>query len=85
LLRHVLNASTDGDLDAVFAKLGQLRASGLVISAGGPFLVSGRTQLAALAVRHAMPVVGADREFVLAGGLISYGADLVDAYRLTGG
>jgi len=82
---RVLNASTDSDFDAVFAKLGQLRASGLVITAGDPFLVSRRTQLAALAARHAVPAVGADREFVMAGGLISYGADLADAYRLTGG
>jgi len=82
---HVLNASTDSDFDVVFAKLSQLQASGLVISAGDPFFVSRRGQLAALAARHAMPAVGTDREFVMAGGLISYGADLVDAYRLTGG
>ena len=82
---HVLNASTESDFEAVFAKIGLLRASGLVISAGDPFFVSRRGQLAALAARHAVPAVAADREFVTAGGLISYGADLVDAYHLTGG
>jgi putative ABC transport system substrate-binding protein len=82
---HVLNASTEGDLDAVFAKVGELRASGLVVSAGTAFFVSRSRQLAALAVQHAVPSVGANRTFVTAGGLISYGADIVEAYRLTGG
>jgi putative ABC transport system substrate-binding protein len=82
---HVLHASNEGDLDAVFAKIGQLQASGLVISAGTAFFVSRTGQLAALAARHAVPSVGANRTFVVAGGLISYGADIVDAYRLTGG
>jgi putative tryptophan/tyrosine transport system substrate-binding protein len=83
---HVLNASAESDFDAVFAKVSQLRASGLVIGAGGePFFVSRSGQLAALAARHAVPAVGANRAFVTAGGLASYGADLTDTYRLTGG
>jgi len=82
---HVLQASNEGDLDAVFAKIGQLQASGLVISAGTAFFVSRTGQLATLAARHAVPSVGANRTFVMAGGLVSYGADIVDAYRLTGG
>jgi putative ABC transport system substrate-binding protein len=82
---HVLNASTESDFDAVFAKISQLRASGLVTGGGDPFFVSRSGQLAALAARHAVPMVAAGREFVMAGGLISYGADLADAYRLTGG
>ena len=82
---HVLNASTESEFDAVFAKVGQLRASGLVISAGTAIFASRNGQLAALAARHAVPTVGANRAFVMAGGLTSYGADIVDAYRLAGG
>jgi putative ABC transport system substrate-binding protein len=82
---HVLNASSESDFDAVFAKLSQLRASGLVISAGTAFFVSRSGQLAALVARHALPSVGSNRAFAVAGGLMHYGADIVDAYRLTGG
>jgi putative ABC transport system substrate-binding protein len=82
---HVLNASVESDFDAVFAKIGQLRASGLVLSAGTALFAGRSGQLAALAARHAVPSVGANRAFTSAGGLISYGADIVDAYRLTGG
>jgi putative ABC transport system substrate-binding protein len=80
---HVLNASTERDFDEVFAKLIQLRAGGLVI---GPdtFFSSRSEQLAALALRHAVPTIYQTREFALAGGLLSYGADTADAYRLTG-
>ena len=80
---HVLNASTERDLDAAFAKLIQLRAGGLVISAGA-FFIGRQEQLAALAVRHAVPAVFESREFVAAGGLMSYGGNLTDSYRLTG-
>ena len=82
---HVLNASTESDFDAVFAKVSQLGARGLVISAGTAIFAGRSGQLAALAARYAVPSVGANRVFVTAGGLISYGADIVDAYRLTGG
>jgi putative ABC transport system substrate-binding protein len=81
---HVLNASTERDFDAVFAKIGQLRAGGLVISAGTAIFASQNGQLAALAARHSVPCIGVNRAFVMSGGLISYGADIVDAYRLTG-
>jgi putative ABC transport system substrate-binding protein len=80
---HVLNASTERDFDAVFAKLIQLRAGGLVIGAS-PFLVARQEQLAALAVRHAVPAVFEYREFVAAGGLMSYGGAINEAYRLAG-
>ena len=80
---HVLNASSEDDFDAVFAKLIQLRAGGLVIG-GGPFFASQRTQLAALTVRHAVPAISEFREFAAAGGLLSYGADIAEAYRLAG-
>jgi putative ABC transport system substrate-binding protein len=81
---HVLNASTEGDFDAVFAKVRQLGASGLVISAGTAIFAGRSGQLAELAARNGVPSVGANRAFTTAGGLISYGADIVDAYRLTG-
>jgi len=80
---HVLNASTERDFDAVFANLIQLRAGGLVIG-GSAFFVARSEQLAALAARHAVPAVFETREFIAAGGLMSYGGSLTDSYRLTG-
>jgi putative tryptophan/tyrosine transport system substrate-binding protein len=80
---HVLNASTETDFDGIFAQLIELRASGLVISADPLF--SGRSeQLGELTARRAVPAVYKGREFAAAGGLMSYGASLVDAYRLAG-
>ena len=80
---HVLNASTEGDFDAVFATLRQLRAGGLVI--GGDVFFTGRSeQLAALTLRHAMPSIYQPRAFVAAGGLMKYGAIATDAYRQAG-
>jgi putative ABC transport system substrate-binding protein len=80
---HVLNASTERDFDGAFAKVVQLRAGGLVI---GPesFFTSRSEQLAALSVRHAVPAIYHLRSFAAAGGLLSYGGDTTDAYRLTG-
>jgi ABC-type uncharacterized transport system substrate-binding protein len=80
---HVLNASTEHDFDGVFAKLGQLRAGGLVIG-GDPLFSSWSEQLAALALRHAVPTVYQSRDFAEAGGLLSYGTDFREAYRLAG-
>ena len=80
---HVLNADTESDFDGVFAKLVQLRAGGLVIGSD-PFFTSRSEKLAALAVRHAVPAVYAWREFAVAGGLLSYGAAITEAYRLAG-
>jgi len=79
----VLRASSESDFEGVFAKLHQSGAGGLVI-AGGPFFVSHREQLAAMALRHAVPVAFQHREFTAAGGLLSYGSDISDSYRLTG-
>ena len=78
---HVLKASTERDFDGVFANLIQLRAGGLVIG-GDPFFTGRQEQLAALAAGHAVPTVYENREFVAAGGLMSYGGNLPDAYRL---
>ena len=80
---HVLNASTEHDFDGVFAKLIQLRAGGLVIGPD-PFFSSRSKQLAALTVRHAVPTIYENREFAVAGGLLSYGASITDSYRLAG-
>jgi putative tryptophan/tyrosine transport system substrate-binding protein len=80
---HVLNASTERDFDSVFANLVKLRAGGLVINPDA-FFSARSEQLAALALRHAVPAVFENREFVAAGGLASYGGSLGDAYRLAG-
>ena len=80
---HVLTASSERDFDEVFAKLTQLRAGGLVI---GPdaFFSSRSEQLGALTVRHGVPTVYDKREFAVAGGLMYYGGDITDSYRLAG-
>jgi putative ABC transport system substrate-binding protein len=80
---HVLNASTERDFDAVFAKVIQLRAGGLVIGVDSLF-ASRSEQLAALALRHAVPTIYQDRDFAVAGGLLSYGTDFRETYRLAG-
>ena len=79
---HVLNAKTEHDFDAVFATLVQLRGA-LVVGAGAPFI--GRSeQLAALAVRHAVPAIFQGGDFAESGGLMSYGGSIADAHRLAG-
>jgi putative tryptophan/tyrosine transport system substrate-binding protein len=80
---HILHASTERDFDPVFATLAQLRASGLVIGTDA-FFVSRGAQLGALTARHAVPAIHAFREFAAAGGLLSYGSSITDAYRLVG-
>ena len=80
---HVVHASMESDLDTVFANLVQLRASGLIIGPGSFFAGRGK-QLGALSLRHAMPTVFQYREFVAAGGLMSYGSDETEYYRLVG-
>ena len=80
---HVFHASTDRDIESVFAALDTLRAGGLLIGADA-FLFSRRDQLVALAARYAVPTVYPWREAVLGGGLLSYGASVTDAYRLAG-
>jgi putative ABC transport system substrate-binding protein len=80
----VLHASTERDFDAVFATLAQLRAAALVIGSADPFFASRAEQLAALALRHAVPAIYQFREFAAAGGLVSYGGRITDSYRLAG-
>jgi ABC-type uncharacterized transport system substrate-binding protein len=80
---HVLHASTERDLDNAFSTLIQQPAGGLVISADTFF--SGKSaELAALAFRHAVPTISPYREFVRAGGLMSYGVSITGLYRLVG-
>jgi putative ABC transport system substrate-binding protein len=80
---HVLHASAERDFDAAFAALMRLRAGALVI---GPdiFFLARSEQLAALTVRHAMPAIFQYRPFAAAGGLMSYGTDETEYYRLVG-
>jgi putative ABC transport system substrate-binding protein len=80
---HVVTASTEHDLDGVFAKLIQLRAGGLVIGSGA-FFTSRSEQLGALTVGYAVPAIHDKREFAVAGGLVSYGGNIADSYRLAG-
>jgi putative ABC transport system substrate-binding protein len=80
---HVLQASTDSELNTVFESLVPLRSGGLVISSDS-FLFARSEQLAALALRHAMPTIFGFREFAVAGGLMSYGANLRDQDRTMG-
>jgi putative ABC transport system substrate-binding protein len=80
---HVVNASKDHDLDAAFASLVQLRVGALVV-AGEPYFDSQRDRLVGLSARHAIPTSYAWREYVAAGGLMSYGTSLTDSYRRAG-
>jgi putative ABC transport system substrate-binding protein len=80
---HVLNASSEREFDGVFEKVVQLRAGGLVVASDSVF-TSRHEQLAALALRHAVPTVYQNRSFIAAGGLASYGGATIDAYRLAG-
>ena len=80
---HVLHANAERDFITAFATLAQLQASALVIAPDG-FFLSRSEELAALAVRHAVPTIFQDRPFVTAGGLMSYGGSTADSYRLAG-
>jgi putative ABC transport system substrate-binding protein len=80
---HSLNASTESEIDTAFGALVELRADALIVSAD-TFLNDRRAQIVALAARHAVPAVYGLREFVTAGGLMSYGTDLVDIYHQNG-
>jgi putative ABC transport system substrate-binding protein len=80
---HVLQASTERDLDSAFSNLIQMRAGGLVIAADTFF--SGKSkELATLASSHAVPTISPYRDFVTAGGLMSYGGSITELYRLVG-
>jgi putative tryptophan/tyrosine transport system substrate-binding protein len=80
---HIVSASTEHELDGAFASTTKLGVGGVVVPAE-PFLDSRRDTIVALAARYAVPTVYSFRENALAGGLMSYGASLPDAYRQGG-
>jgi ABC-type uncharacterized transport system substrate-binding protein len=80
---HVLNASTEHELDEAFASVAKLGAGGLLVP-GEPFFESRRDKIVALAAQHAVAAAYTFREYAVAGGLMSYGVSLPDAYRQGG-
>jgi putative ABC transport system substrate-binding protein len=80
---QVVNANTGHEIDAAFSAFARDRPDALFIS-GGPFHISRRVQLALLAARHAIPSSYGSREYAEVGGLMSYGTNLIDAYRQLG-
>ena len=79
----VLNASVPSEIDTAFATLRQRRADALLVTAD-PFLRSRRQQIVVLAARDAIPTMYTNREYVEAGGLVSYGNDIPKAYYRAG-
>ena len=79
----VLNASTIRDIDEAFAKLVQMHADALLVAAD-PLFFTRAAQLVVLAARHTIPTLYFRREFTAAGGLMSYGANIDDGYRVLG-
>jgi putative ABC transport system substrate-binding protein len=77
------DASSERELDTAFASIVGRGAKALLVGTG-PLLTSSRERVVALAVRHAIPAIYALREFVEVGGLMSYGASIVEAYRQVG-
>jgi putative ABC transport system substrate-binding protein len=79
----VFGADNEGEIDSSFAMMAQRQIGALVVTADG-FLISRQDQIVALAGRYAVPAMYPLSQFVAAGGLMSYGANLPDAYRQTG-
>ena len=80
---HMLSATTEGELDAAFKTMIELGAGALLVAAD-PFYNSRREYIVALAARHGIPAMYEQREFALAGGLMSYGTNLPRGYRQAG-
>jgi putative ABC transport system substrate-binding protein len=80
---HLLPGKSEHEFGAAFAAMAKLRAGGLVITADLFFAAKSR-ELAALATKHAIPAAFHFRDFVEAGGLMSYGTDLADSYHVIG-
>src|SRR5262249_58211952 len=81
---HLLQASSDGDFKGIFAKLAQLRTPGLVVAPDPSFFLSRSGQLATLTTLHAIFSIFHTREFVAAGGLLSYGGRTAGSHRQAG-
>jgi ABC-type uncharacterized transport system substrate-binding protein len=79
---RVLNASSESEIDTAFAFLVRERAAGLLLASD--VLVAVNRRLVVLAARHSIPAISPDREFAVAGGLMSYGGSQVDACRQAG-
>jgi len=80
---QILKAGTDREIDVAFMNLVQARTGALLVS-NDIFFNNRIEQLIALAARHAIPTMYSHREFVVAGGLISYGTSLIETYRQVG-
>jgi len=80
---HLLNARNEGEIETAFAALHGLQAGGLVIGSD-QFFNSKSAQIAALALQHSLPTVYQYREFAAAGGLVSYGTNLTEAFQMAG-
>jgi ABC-type uncharacterized transport system substrate-binding protein len=80
---HILRASTDQEIELAFASIAQLRLPAFAV-ASDPFLLTRRENIVAMAARHRVPGMYFFRDFVLAGGLMSYGTDLSDLYQQIG-
>ena len=80
---QILKAATEGEIDAAFATLVELKAGALIVGSD-PFFNSRREQLVAQAARHAVPAIYEGRQFAAVGGLISYGTSLTAVYRQAG-
>jgi putative tryptophan/tyrosine transport system substrate-binding protein len=80
---QTVNASTSGEINAAFANFARKRTDALFVT-GDPFLNARRVQLVLMAGRQGIPAIYSGREYAEAGGLISYGSDITDAYRQQG-
>jgi putative ABC transport system substrate-binding protein len=80
---HVVSAGAERDIDAAFTTFVQQKTDALLV-ANDPYFLSRRNQIVALAARHAIPSIYSEREYTVAGGLMSYGASLRDAFRRGG-
>jgi putative ABC transport system substrate-binding protein len=79
----LLKATNEKDIDAVFVAISEMRSRALLVGSD-PFFTSRRDQFVALAARYAVPTIYEQREFAVAGGLMSYGTSLTDSYRQMG-
>jgi putative ABC transport system substrate-binding protein len=80
---QIIPAATEQDLEPAFASMVQLKVGALLVGAD-PFYNAKRDQIVSLAARHRIPAIYEQRSFVAAGGLMSYGTNLADAYRQAG-